>query len=471
MRSKSYFFFILLQFLIISFLEAKSNDFYTEPPNLLGLGYCQSYDHVNKKNQQDYIQKQTLISTAVDSNSSASYFSMIKKLITKVNFLGEVIPNNKPINLNEKKCATLGCYLDFIFGHDVGLPMLYLSQRFNLNASPFAYEEAQMPELKDLNIWLKALSFVPEHLAVFEKNKKMIKVKLGTAPANKLYSDATMSFFDAWSASTDNFKIYTTFHEFGHNFAHGRDFRLDESEAWKSISGWRLNSTMNGQEHWSYASTARFVSGYAQTNPDEDFAESAVAYRFQPEKLKEISLGKYLFLKNIVYGELEFNHVECQLPTRQKQKLQREFQLREEQWLDRAKKTVIASCFDSLLMNEFFLSLKNTLYEEELQYCVKKEIIKKIAKEFYQIEEMPLSMYDKAERKVYLKNVDLLPFREIFFKYLKGNCSSQEIDSSFVNSLFQKEFNSYYGNHQVPALLKVKHDIVKKILKLVCESS
>lgn len=120
----------------------------------------------------------------------------------------------------------------------------------------------------------------------------------------------------------------------------------------------------------------------------------------------------------------------------------------------------------------FFLSMKNNRYEEELQYCVKKEVIKKIAKEWYQIEEMPLTMYDKAEKKVYLNDINLLPFREIFFKHLKRNCSSQVIDSSFVSVLFQKEFNSYYRrNEQIPALLKVKHDIVKKILKLVCESN
>lgn len=458
--------------LIVGFLEAKTIDFYTEPANLLGSVYCESYDHVNKKNQQDYLEKQGVNIAAADSHSSALQLKLLKKLITRVNFLGEEIPDGKPINLNEKKCATLNCYLDLIFGNEIGLPLLYLSQRFNLNASPFAYEEAEMPDLKDLNIWLKTLSFVPEHLAVFEKNKKMIKVKLGITSAKKLYSDATMSFFEAWSAADDNFKVYTTYHEFSHNFAHGRDFNLDDSESWKSLSGWKLKSAGPAKEEWSYSETARFVSGYAQTNPDEDFAESAVAYRFQPEKLKGASLEKYLFLKNMVYGELEFNQMACPLPSRQKQKLQKEFQLREAQWLEKTKQTVIASCFDSFLMNEFFLSMKNNRYEEELQYCVKKEVIKKIAKEWYQIEEMPLTMYDKAEKKVYLNDINLLPFREIFFKHLKRNCSSQVIDSSFVRVLFQKEFNSYYRrNEQIPALLKVKHDIVKKILKLVCESN
>ncbi len=58
--------------------------------------------------------------------------------------------------------------------------------------------------------------------------------------------------------------------------------------------------------------TTHFVSGYAQTNPFEDFAETYLFYRFHGEKFRSqmkhsfILQQKYAYMKNIVFDSEEF---------------------------------------------------------------------------------------------------------------------------------------------------------------------
>jgi Ca2+-binding RTX toxin-like protein len=100
-------------------------------------------------------------------------------------------------------------------------------------------------------------------------------------------------------------------HEIAHNFD-------DEWDAfgWESLSGWTTTDQSQSFRHfmgfdattaWWYGLDARFVSGYAMTNPCEDFAESFAAYftsragwpssTFVP--IEQIS-GKYQFIDNMI---------------------------------------------------------------------------------------------------------------------------------------------------------------------------
>jgi hypothetical protein len=66
---------------------------------------------------------------------------------------------------------------------------------------------------------------------------------------------------------------------------------------------------------WKSTKPDKFVSGYAATNPAEDFAESVSGYRFNPKRLQAIAPEKYEFLKQTVFDGLEFlNEAGCSNP-------------------------------------------------------------------------------------------------------------------------------------------------------------
>ncbi|MEM6312601.1 MAG: hypothetical protein AAF743_00830 [Planctomycetota bacterium] len=86
---------------------------------------------------------------------------------------------------------------------------------------------------------------------------------------------------DIWTANGafnhgENFSKRHIVHEIGHNF----DTEYDAS-GWQALSGW---STSGGSGKtaatggWYYNNSANFVSEYARTNPNEDFATSFSAY-------------------------------------------------------------------------------------------------------------------------------------------------------------------------------------------------
>lgn len=131
--------------------------------------------------------------------------------------------------------------------------------------------------MEELNSWLKALEYVPKHLTKFKYNKKLSKFVRGVD--DKTYANATMEFFDGWSRKPEDFRIYTAIHEFSHNWNYSEDQDLDKTDEWLSLSGWQKNEA----NLWNKKNLEAFVSDYSMVSPSEDYAETSVAYRFNPE--------------------------------------------------------------------------------------------------------------------------------------------------------------------------------------------
>jgi hypothetical protein len=88
--------------------------------------------------------------------------------------------------------------------------------------------------------------------------------------------DETFNFGEDWA-------IQLVIHEIGHNWENELNNFWEETpsaadgtpltfEGWKSLSGWEDGTADND---------AKFVSGYAETNAVEDFAETWLAYWMQ----------------------------------------------------------------------------------------------------------------------------------------------------------------------------------------------
>ena len=48
------------------------------------------------------------------------------------------------------------------------------------------------------------------------------------------------------------------------------------------------------------------VSTYGTRNPSEDFAESIVAYRYNPKPMKDSCPDKYNYIKDIIFDGIEY---------------------------------------------------------------------------------------------------------------------------------------------------------------------
>ena len=98
----------------------------------------------------------------------------------------------------------------------------------------------------------------------------------------------------------------TMLHEMGHNW----DTEFNAA-GWRAQSGWVNSATSPGAGFtqggdasgtWWYQSTAGFVSGYARTNPNEDFAEHFAAFFTNRAGWSSITIpaGKNTFMANMV---------------------------------------------------------------------------------------------------------------------------------------------------------------------------
>jgi hypothetical protein len=92
----------------------------------------------------------------------------------------------------------------------------------------------------------------------------------------------------------------TVLHEFGHSWWFSQNHYFHK--LFNQIS-WQLNG-----DKWEKKESGikGFVSLYASTKPEEDFAESFSAYIHQPEKLKDTSLEKFRFLRKHVFRDVTY---------------------------------------------------------------------------------------------------------------------------------------------------------------------
>lgn len=73
-----------------------------------------------------------------------------------------------------------------------------------------------------------------------------------------------------------------------------------------ALSGWKEVTNSKGQSEWKASPKAKFISGYASSQPAEDYAETCMNYLLHPQKLKEVAPEKYAYMKKNVFNNREF---------------------------------------------------------------------------------------------------------------------------------------------------------------------
>jgi len=195
-------------------------------------------------------------------------------------------------------CSKVICMMRQLYGERESLRMLYIAAKFGLRTSRFgmtAPDNYQNWAISELDDALVALDSLPPQLLPL-KNHHLLRFADGYTleryGSALVIANARMDIFDIWKTRTREDRISTIIHELGHILGTGHD----TSSEWKSMPPTRL-------------------SAYAQKNAAEDFAESFLAYRVAPLRLKRLHPERYNFIKDRIFSGLEFKvHRDCEAP-------------------------------------------------------------------------------------------------------------------------------------------------------------
>ncbi|MFN8791523.1 MAG: hypothetical protein ACK5Y2_08740 [Bdellovibrionales bacterium] len=195
-------------------------------------------------------------------------------------------------------CSKVICTMKHLYGADESLRMLYMAAKFGLRTSRFGmttpdnYQNWTSSELDDT---LVALESLPPHVLPL-KNFHLLRFRDGYTlqiyAGRSVVANARMDVFDIWKSQSREERISVILHELGHVLGTGHD----DSPEWKAFPPPQ-------------------ISLYAQTNHFEDFAESFLAYRVAPHRLKRLHPERYQFIKDRVFSGLEFKvNQDCETP-------------------------------------------------------------------------------------------------------------------------------------------------------------
>jgi hypothetical protein len=81
-----------------------------------------------------------------------------------------------------------------------------------------------------------------------------------------------------------------------------------KSSAFKALSGWREVTAKDGSSSWVHSKAGAFVSGYAQSAPAEDYAESCMNFILHPDVLEKKAPAKYAYMKKNVFNGADFKN-------------------------------------------------------------------------------------------------------------------------------------------------------------------
>lgn len=198
-----------------------------------------------------------------------------------------------------KNCQKILCLAKAIFGEEVGPQMLFLISEIGVNTSPFSFYSSTFLRADEIRDIIQTFELVPaSHLSYF-RNYKLTRYYRGQDPkiGPLRFADHSISLFDPWGNASSLERRRILLHEMGHVWSSSLLGELDASSRWLDL--YQTSISQN---------PTTFVSSVASQNAQEDFAESLLAYRINPVFLKSVSPQKYLFIKEIIFDGVEFDH-------------------------------------------------------------------------------------------------------------------------------------------------------------------
>ena len=249
------------------------------------------------------------------TNERPELIEAFRKLTTMKDTLGYKEEPSAQVDIQNRfsinpTCVRVLCAAEKIWGKEMGQKILFLQSAFKVNASELSIDGTSRFTMEELNDVLLAVMDVPVELRNWPRqNQPLVRYERGKMPffheGTKTEADAGIMLYDRWGAKASTGRQYVVFHEIAHNFSHHLG-KLDQSREWLEKSHW-----VKFGDEWSHGDSYCAVSNYGAKHPDEDFAETMSAYRYNGKVLKERCPEKYAFAKEKVFQNREFLNNDC----------------------------------------------------------------------------------------------------------------------------------------------------------------
>lgn len=241
--------------------------------------------------------------------------------------------NFKPENGDDipfsSSCTKVICAAEDVFGRKIGIQLLYMLGRFGVNGSHMSNDRAETWYPDELDEVLLAFAAYPEFMHRQYYNLPFVhysrNLAAGDSRLGRQIGDAS-GLFSEWNLLSRADKFITVAHEKAHHFGKiqkspenqemdliGRLRDFDNRPEWYTLSGWTSKDQNTqifdlGPFHLAYPHWVPSI--YGRTNPREDFAESILKYRFDPQGflslLGENGRPKYDYIRKNIFKGVEF---------------------------------------------------------------------------------------------------------------------------------------------------------------------
>ncbi len=227
------------------------------------------------------------------------------------------LTRDMPGNADHRKpsCGSVACAADEVFGSGIGVRLLYLIVRYQFNASYFASPGTTPWTASELDVVIAALHDFPPALLPFQPGLYRPLLRDGrverfagllSVPQTSLVAISApdrkvgIRVGGLWEERYRPFRRVAIFHELAHDFMRSQQDLFDARSTWQNAI-W-ADARLGTNETVKH----RSVSQYATTNLDEDFAESATAYRYLPVLLKARAPHRYRLLQFWMFDGLDY---------------------------------------------------------------------------------------------------------------------------------------------------------------------
>lgn len=225
-----------------------------------------------------------------------------------------------PAEKADASCHKALCASQALFGAEVGPRLLYLLVRYGYDGAPMK-DVTQPWTAEQLDEVLAALGDLPASLLPLDGS---VRTVAHDHALNMLQTDERDPLGDTpiaasggaldgirigagWHAAEPPERRASIVHEIAHQFAASRQGRTDWPILWARA--------MAADAAWArrIGQPTSEVSLYAGRNAEEDFAESATAYRYMPDLLGMRAPNRYAMLKEWMFDGLEYHAADqCQ---------------------------------------------------------------------------------------------------------------------------------------------------------------
>lgn len=212
-------------------------------------------------------------------------------------------------------CESVECVARANFGDPQGLWLLHLLVRYRYNASHLAEVDAvaaSPEELRDL--LLAAGDFPASVLPMRDADERPIVIDGSDKHTDRggfAFSSVVLAISGApkdvgiraqseWTRLAPHTRRAVIFHELSHDWLRNQRRYLDADAVWRRAMVTDSVFQKNTGRPFSV------VSAYAEANLDEDFAQSATAYRYTPELLIQRAPNRARLLKDWMFDGLSY---------------------------------------------------------------------------------------------------------------------------------------------------------------------